>query len=726
MATTTRNVSPEHTPVPGSYEAENARTLGPGKPLQPEWAKEPTVMMLAEDLQMSMTSHDVQVTKIKRWIALREAAPKRPKNAKQTTNRSIVQPKLVRRQAEWRYAALTEPFLSSEKLYDVEPVTHLDVPGARQNELVINQQFRKDISRVAFIDEYVRTAVDEGTVIVRPGWRRETRTQKVTVNDWTFRPAMSQEEVQRLQQASQMAADPAAIEAMPEDLRASVEQSAALQQPVVAVHAGTHEEDEEILVKNHPTLDILNFQNVYFDPTCEGDVDKANFAIISFETSQAELRADAAKRYKNLEFVNWSAASPLQDDKHATSSDASVGFSDLLRKKVIAYEYWGFRDIDGTGVLTPIVATWVGDTMIRMELNPYPDQKIPLVVARYMPVRKAVAGEADAELLEDNQQILGALMRGMIDLLGRSANGQTGFAKGMLDVINRRRYDQGQDYEFNPNMPPAAGIHAHVFPELPNSALTMLQLQNQEAEALTGVKAFSGGLSGEAFGDVAAGMRGMLDAASKREMGILRRLTAGMEQIGRKLIAMNAIFLSDEEVVRVTDEEFVTVSRESLAGEFDLKVSISTSEIDEARASDLGFMLQTLGNTVPWEITQMILAEIAELKRMPLLAQAIRQFQPKPNPLEVKREELEIAKLEAEIAKERASAALDDARAEEARARGTLALAQADQTDLDFVEQETGTKHMRDLDKQGAQANAQARAAVIKEAAKAKFTPVKN
>ena len=92
---------------------------------------------------------------------------------------------------------------------------------------------------------------------------------------------------------------------------------------------------------------------------------------------------------------------------------------DDLRRKVVAYEYWGFYDVDGTGVLTPIVATWIGSTMIRMELNPYPDQAIPLVVVPYMPVRKSLTGEADAELLEENQKILGAVMRGMIDVLGR-------------------------------------------------------------------------------------------------------------------------------------------------------------------------------------------------------------------------------------------------------------------------------------------------------------------
>src|SRR5690606_17677020 len=110
------------------------------------------------------------------------------------------------------------------------------------------------------------------------------------------------------------------------------------------------------------------------------------------------------------------------------------------------------------GTLKPIVATWIGDTLIRMEENPFPDQKLPFVAIPYLPVLRELNGEPDAELLEDNQKILGAVLRGMIDLLGRSANSQKGFAKGMLDPLNRRKYENGQDYEFNPTMPTDKGI----------------------------------------------------------------------------------------------------------------------------------------------------------------------------------------------------------------------------------------------------------------------------
>lgn len=669
-----------------------------------DWEKEPTVMDLKADLQIAEPNHDVQVRKVKEWLDLRnvsgEAKPKRVRN------RSSVQPKLVRKQSEWRYPALSEPFLSAEELFKPKPTTWEDVEAAKQNGHIINYQFRTKIDRVAFVDEFVRTTVDEGTCYVKPGWTRETRMEQKEVPVWAYMADDSPETIEMLQAAIELKTkNPQGWEDLPEDMRAAADYAMENQIPVVAQQVGTEIVEEEVILKNTPTLEIINFENVYIDPSCGGNLDKANFAIISFETSKAQLIKDG--RYKNLKRVNWSSNTPLTHPNHATTYDETTQFKDDLRKPVVAYEYWGFYDVHGDDTLVPIVATWIGNTMIRMEENPYPDQKIPLILVPYLPVKQSVTGEPDAELLGDNQAILGAVTRGMIDLMGRSANGQTAFAKGMLDVTNRRRYDRGEDYEFNPQMPPAQGIYTHQYPEIPASALNMLQLQNQEAEALTGVKAFSGGLSGSAYGDVAAGIRGMLDAAAKREMSILRRLASGMEKIGRKIIAMNQTFLSEEETVQITNGTFIKVNRKDIQGEFNITVDINTAEIDEAKAQDMGFMLQTLGNTVPFELTKEILVEIATLKRMPRLAHKLQEYQPQPDPVAQKMQELEIAKIDAEIAEIKAKTMLTQAKAR-AEASG------ADLKDLDFLEQETGTKHAREMQKQQAQAESNSQNEIIK------------
>lgn len=678
------------------------------------WKNEPSVKSLSEDFQAAKPAHDRAATKIKHWLnQIRIEGDAKPRVFGK--NRSQIQPKLIRRQGEWRYSALTESFLSSEKLYQVEPRTWEDEDSAVQNELVINYQFNTKMDKVDFIDEYVRTSYDEGTVFVKVGWFRKTHEEEVEEPVYEYYTVTTEEELQTLQQAAQMRQEnPRGFkEQVPPEVQAALLYSEEIGQPCMARDTGETELVKKTIVdENCPTLEILDYNNFYFDPSCNGNLKKAKFGIISFETSKAELKEDG--RYKNLDKVNFSGNTPLSVPDHATSTPDTFNFNDEVRKRVVAYEYWGFYDIHGNGELVPIVATWIGNVMIRMEENPFPDKRIPVVAVKYMPVRKSVHGETDAELLEDNQAIIGAISRGLIDSMARTANGQRGMAKNMLDVVNRRKFEMGEDYEYNPNGPnPQNSVIEHKFGEVSQSALAILEMQNQEAESLTGVKAFTGGLSSDAYGKVATGIKGMLDAASKREMGILRRLAAGMVEIGKKIIAMNAVFLSEEEVIRVTNQEYVTIRREDLRGNFDLVVDISTPEVDEAKAQDLNFMLQTNGNNMDVNMRNMILAEISKLKRMPKLAHAIKNYKPEPDPMQVAMvktqlealqldnalKQAEIQRMEYENMETQTKAMLNQAKAREAGSN-------ADLKDLDFVEQETGTKHARELDKTTAQAKA--------------------
>lgn len=619
--------------------------------LQPKkltsWKNEPTIEVLKRDFEASKQTHIVQANKVIRWNDIRNVTGKsKPVKIK---GRSSIQPKLVRRQAEWRYPALSEPFLNSEKIFQVNPRTFEDLDAAKQNEILLNYQFDVKLNKVKFIDDYVRTVVDEGSCIIQVGWERLTTKEKQVVPVYSYYPAEDEEALAILNQALELKQkNPREYnENIDEAIKASIDYS---QQnggePVLAHQVGEQEVLVDKVIENKPTVEILNTLNVYVDPTCNGDLDKALFIIKSFETNQAECKK--AGIYKNLDKVNWAGNNPNSDGDHYTSADENFN-EDLIRKKVVAYEYWGFYDINGTGSLTPIVATWIGSVMVRMEENPFPDGKLPFVIVQYLPVRNSVYGEPDCELLEENQQIMGAITRGMVDILGRSANAQQGFAKGMLDPLNKRRFENGEDYEFNPNLPPQSGYIEHTFNELPQSVLAYMQMLNADAEALTGVKSFSGGMSGDAYGQVAAGIQGAIDAATKRETAILRRLAYGVSEIGNKIIAMNAVFLSEEEVIRVTNKQFITIKREDIKGNFDLKVDINTAEVDQAKAQDLGFMLQTLGPNMDPMITMKILAEIADLKRMPTLAEELRNYQPQPDPIEEAKRQLEVEEEKAKI-----------------------------------------------------------------------------
>lgn len=682
-----------------------------------DWQKEPSLRDLKQDYQDALPVHQAQVARIDRWLDnLHITGSAKIQAAKGS---SSVQPKLIRKQAEWRYAALSEPFLSAEDMFEIEPLTWEDRLAAVQNALILNNQFNTQIDKVAFIDEYVRTAVDEGTVTVKVGWDFQEVIEEINapVIELTVNPQMA--EVHQ-QVAEMRQANPAEYAQLPEELRVAHESSVEDGVPYEGTITGYEKQPVMRTVRNQPTLEVCSYRNLVMDPTCQGNPDKAGFFIHSFESSKSELAKD--KRYKNLEAINLNTNSILGEPDHTPAGDTqNFNFSDEARKKFVVYEYHGFYDIDGSGQVTPILAAWVGDTLIRLEKNPFPDKQLPFVTVQYLPVRKHTHGEPDGELLEDNQRIIGAVTRGMIDLLGKSANGQTGIRKDMLDVANRRKFEKGLDYEFNQNVDPRQGVYMHTYPEIPSSAQFMLQLQNMDAESLTGVQAFtSQGLSGASLGETATGVRGALDAASKRELGILRRLAAGMVKIGRKILAMNSEFLSEEEIVRVTNEEFVTVRRDDLAGKFDLRLAVSTPEENAAKAQDLAFMLQTMGPQLPPEIAKIILIEIARLKKIPDLVKQLKNYQPQPDPIAQRKAELEVAHLEADLQIKQFEAQKLQAETQRLMAQANTEQAktgklqsETDRNTLDFVEQEAGVKQERELEKQGAQARAQAQTKVL-------------
>lgn len=668
-----------------------------------DWDNEPSVKDMKETLDAASPSQRAHMAKVTRWLNnLNVEGDAKPKPRK---GRSQVQPKLIRKQAEWRYSALTEPFLSAEQLFTVKPVSWEDQKAAQQNQLVLNWQFRTKLNKVGFVDQYVRTAVDEGTVIVRTGWARESYTETVPAPVYSYYQVSDPQWLEQLQQAMQLKQEnPAQFEQLPDEMQESVHYTLENNMPVQAKQTGTSQVTQEHVVRNEPVIEILNTENVFIDPTCQGVFKNARFVIHSFETSYAELKADG--RYKNLDQVNFEGRSILSEPDHATETPDTFTFKDKSRKRIVAYEFWGLYDIAGDGKLEPIVSTWVGDIMIRLEKNPFPDGKPPFVVVPYLPVKRSFMGEPDGALLEDNQKISGAVTRGMIDIMARSANGQKGMRKDMLDVANKRKYDNGEDYEFNMTVDPRQGIVDHVYPEIPNSALTMVQLMNQEAESLTGVKAFSGGLSGDSYGPTAAGTRGVLDASSKRETAILRRLAQGMAEIGQKIVMMNGVFMSEEEQVRLTNDEFVPVRRDDLHGNFDLEVAITTAEEDNAKSEQLAFMLQTMASAMPSEFSQIILADIARLRNMPTLAHKIETYQPQPDPFAEQMKQLELQKAQLEIMRTQQQIATDKAQEQYYYARARDTGNAADQKDLDYVEQETGTKHAREMQKQSAQAEA--------------------
>lgn len=611
-----------------------------------DWKNPPTLKELKEDLSSAKSEVDHQVGKVKDWLNALNAEGKYA--APEIEGRSRMSVRLVRKQVEWRCPSLTEPFLSSSKIFEVAPRTWEDKAAAEQNELILNYQFKNKLNSVNLMDNIVRTAATEGTAILRSYWKYKEDKIQETEDSYDAVPTFDSDYQAQIQQlAEQAQQDPAVTESLEEPQRLAVETF--METGGVLEYRLKESKAVDVIkvIANHPCAEVCNVEDVFPDPSCKGDLDKAKFVVYRYDSCLASLKEDG--RYSNLDTLEEEI---IANEQKSSKSDGSKHqFQDKARKSIEVFEYWGYYDLDDTGILYSFVASWVGNTLIQMERSPYPDNKLPFTFIPLIPVKGSLYGEPDAELIKDNQLIMSATMRGAIDLFGRSANGQMGIAKNFLDQTNTQRFNNGENYMFNQTMDPARALFTHKFNEIPQSVFNLMGYLSNEAESFSGVKSFSQGVSGDSLGKTAKGARNALDATAKRDASILRRIAEGLVNLAYKFQTMNSVFLTEQDVVRLTNSEFVQVDPENLNGDFDLSIDISTAESDEQKANDLLMMLQTGQSTFPLEFTQQILSEIAKLKKLPELAQFVKSYKPEPDPVQQKLQELEIAKIEAEIAK---------------------------------------------------------------------------
>ena len=206
-----------------------------------------------------------------------------------------------------------------------------------------------------------------------------------------------------------------------------------------------------------------------------------------------------------------------------------------------------------------------------------------------------------------------------------------------------------------------------------------------------------------------------MDATATRRLDTVRNIAENLiKPLMRKWMSYNSEFLSEEEVIRVTNEQFTPIRRDDLAGNVDIDITISTAEDNSMKMQELTFLLQTLGNTLPFELTQKILAQIARLSRQPELEKDVAGFKPQLDPMAEQTKQLEMAKLQAEVQYLQArayalhaGAGEDDAdkaekmaQAELKRAQARKLMSEADNLDLKYVADDGQVKHQEAIDKE--------------------------
>lgn len=655
-----------------------------------EITNKPTPEKLKEIFLASQAYASPYLNAAKHWEDLIVAEPLNKDNegvgAGKTKTRSTVTIKHIRKLLEWRYPVIEQAFLSRKDLFNPAGREDIDSEVAKYHKIILNYQMNNEIDKTTFISRMVRAYLNTGTVAVHLGWKAQKGypTKIVPLFDYQYISPDSDEakdlELIYADVLARLTAKPQAESSIASHLVAGAkyyEKHGIVNRVAVSDFTEVTATEEEYIA-NHPTLTVVSLHDVFGSPECKTCLQDSPYIIYRYLSSIHELEENPDL---DTDSVTWHTVSTLASGSNDVLN--TIYGEEDKRRMVEVYEYWGLHDIDGKGKLIPVRITWVDGHVMECIPNPYPDKKHPFYSAAYSPdvTLESIYGSSDAYLVEENQAILSAMHRGIIDIHANSAYGQRGVAKNVLDFVNKNKFLRGENFEYDPNtVDPSAMFHTFDFPSISPTTMAYMQQINADSDALTGIKSFNEGISGNALGDTAAGVNGVLSATALRESSIIGRLEAMLIQIAKRIMQLNTLYLDAKKIIALTGTEGLLI-KSAQNPLLDVELDVTNQAEDALKAQEISFMLQTLGQALPPELTKRALMEIAELRNLPNFYNTLSAYDmspPPPSPEEQEIQRLQVELLRQQVANE--------------QAKGRELLSKANLTDVKAVSEQAMAK----------------------------------
>lgn len=590
--------------------------------------------VVRHDFQHSASYHTLHQLKINEYAHAYNASLYGNEQAHKS---QIVAP-ITKEFIDYQVPGLKSPFLSLNKLLKGSGTLKDTDKLAVMFEKYLNYVYYKQFNPEPFIDKLVKTLLLQGTVIVKLGWDYRTHNRFTAIH------------TKRI-----------VVEPIPEN-----EQT--LQQAVTG-QKGNPVEKETTEVKkdikytiNQPTAEVILHEEIFVAPNAlNGDISEADFVIHTYKTNISKLRESGV--YANLDKVSSDLLGAVGNTSmgndtnpyninmpgYVIPSRVHMSYSDIERQLITIREYWGYYDIDKDGVVEPILCVVANDSVvIRLELNPYPDGRLPFVSTSINKGIYDLYGSSDAELLSITQRQLTTLWRGAFDNLMVANNGQKGYPINFFRSSKERNAkEQGEDYEYDPRA--GGGIIQETFNELPGSFYNLIGKLKEDASYVIGVTPQLGNQAGNAS-MYAPGSA--MSSAQLRQLDIVKNIALNLIlPMLRRWGLYASEFLSPEEWARIVGRENVMEIPEDteLYNLVELDMEISTEELKQLKMNSLSFVFQTVGPSMPPELQQLVQADIFELAGMYGRADFMRSYKPEPDPAQQKMQELQLLHMQKEI-----------------------------------------------------------------------------
>ncbi len=422
-----------------------------------------------------------------------------------------------------------------------------------------------------------------------------------------------------------------------------------------------------------PRVEVINIDSLVTDPSAE-TLEECRFVIERKKVSISEI-LDNSGWYgqHSLESLSPLQATNTTDyDREEIGQDSSHNFEARLQQLIDVNTYYGELEIDGK--LQNIVGIWSDDFVINTMDSPYPESwRHPFDGEPYTRVSGSIYGESIAELLSVNQKIRTGLSRAILDNLNAGTNGQKGVRKGVLDIVNKRKFASGENFEYLSQG--GLDVFEGQFADTPPSVYELLDRVQQDSEELSGISRMNGGLDPRALNSgVSATASSLVNTAAERRLLLItRHISSLLENVFRKWLSLNQLMLESGSV-RVANE-MIDLSNLDLQGNYDLSISVATTGQKQQKSQQLSMVLQQLSQNpaIPQSMIMRLTSELVgsmdmyaaeeELLNLSKQMQLQEQQPQQPDPQQEMAMQLELQAKQAATAKDQSVAQLNEAKA---------------------------------------------------------------
>ena len=414
---------------------------------------------------------------------------------------------------EWMMPNFMKAFAGGRDCIDVTPQGTEDIEKAEKNKRLLNWQFNNRCNGFQSLYTLIKSGLVYGTSYAKITWREDYVRKGFhlpEVIEPQMQALMQDDSIEEITAGSVDYAYPRMNEIV--DPNAMGYGWPPQQLEPVRVYRDVSGE-RRIVTYSGPKVDVLPPEEILIDPDAKS-MDDAMFVIHRVKRTISYLREKEKEGvYSGIsEVVRYTSSDESlrlsEDSERQALAGDSFSFSSsgeseqVARRKVEVFEWWGLLDAKGDGVAEPYLVVLAGDTIIRMERNPYAHGLPPFVELRPILDLFRFHGIGMAELVGEFQQVKTALMRQTLDNLS--------FQNNQMWEVDE---NAGVDIQSLINPRPGGVVFTNflgkgfreITPQpLGNAPLQMMEFVQTQLEQRSGVTRYNQGLDAKSLNKLLA------------------------------------------------------------------------------------------------------------------------------------------------------------------------------------------------------------------------------